>query len=402
MSQENFYDDLNSMEDRFDAMEPELAETVKDEETGVEGYVVVWNTDISVGGPLERMGKGGTRVTPKTDLAEIKMLARIMALKNAAAGLPLGGSKSGMKADSSAPDFEGKYRKFVSLCKPFLFENGGIFGGFGFDIGARPEMPHWACDELGSYKSFTGKPLDMGGTDYDKEGVAGLGVAVAAKTALEYDGRPVVGASFAVQGLGAMGAAIVKYFSEYGGVLHAVSDPRIGGTWYFENGAPELLVDAMGRGDFEMMNKLLSEGSYKKTDDPQDALYAKVDVAFPAAIQDVIRMDNVKQIKAKYISEGANNPSSDEARTWLYESGVTVIPDFIANPGGVIAAYVELTSDVSPQENAQKRVNPEKAKKLTIEKITENVTKLMDIVTDFNVEPAHAGKYIALKNIFKD
>ena len=161
---------------------------MRDPTLGVEGYVVVWNTGISVGGPLERCGKGGTRITPGVSLDEVKMLARTMALKNAAAGLPLGGAKSGLKLDPDAPGFERQYRRFVRLCAPLLRENGGVFGGFGFDIGGRPEQALWACDELKSTRCFTGKPLHMGGTDYDREGIAGLGVAIAAQTMLQVKG----------------------------------------------------------------------------------------------------------------------------------------------------------------------------------------------------------------------
>ena len=174
-----FYAELASLQAYFEAMQPELEVTLRDPALGIEGYVVVWNTGISVGGPLERCGKGGTRITPTVSLQEVKMLARTMALKNAAAGLALGGAKSGLKLDPAAPGFEKQYRRFVRLCAPLLREKGGVFGGFGFDIGGRPEHALWACDELNSTRCFTGKPLHMGGTDYDREGIAGLGVAVA-------------------------------------------------------------------------------------------------------------------------------------------------------------------------------------------------------------------------------
>ena len=90
---QRFYAELSRLTDFFEAMQAELELTVRDPSLGVEGYVVVWNTGISVGGPLERSGKGGTRITPTVTLDEVKMLARTMALKNAAAGLPLGGAK---------------------------------------------------------------------------------------------------------------------------------------------------------------------------------------------------------------------------------------------------------------------------------------------------------------------
>ena len=225
---------LKTLRDSFETMPPELEVTVRDPALGVEGYVVVWNTRISMGGPLERSGKGGTRITPNVTLDEVKMLARTMALKNAAAALPLGGAKSGLKLDPAAAGFEQQYRRFVHLCTPFLHENGGPFGGFGFDIGARPEHALWACDELQSTRSFTGKPLSMGGTDYDREGIAGLGVAVAGATLMRIKGVDPSGVSFAVQGMGAMGAAVLRYFSETGARLSALGDPKYDGTWTFD------------------------------------------------------------------------------------------------------------------------------------------------------------------------
>jgi len=403
MNQEKFYAELAALEARFEKMEPELETTLRDPAAGIEGYVVVWNTGICTGGPLEFCGKGGTRITPDVTLAEVKMLARRMALKNAAAGLPLGGSKSGLKADPNAGDFEKKYRRFAQLCKPLLFENGGVFGGFGFDIGARPVHPHWICDELQSLRCFTGKPVEMGGTDYDREGIAGLGVAVAAKTALEADGKSAAGATFAVQGAGAMGGAVIRYFSEFGGVLQAVADPRLGGTWIFgADGAPAALVAALGQGAIDIAQKLLEEGGYKHlAGDNDSVLYQKTAVVFPCAVQDVVTKDNAAKIKAAYLVEGANGPCTAAAHKLLHEQGVIVIPDFIANPGGIIAAYVEMTSPVSAEENAKNRTKVNEAKALTNAKIAENLHNLMRLVRRLDVSPVQAGMYLALQNIFK-
>jgi len=401
MDRDQFNSHLKILESEFTQLEPEVSETLHDPDLGVEGYVVVWNTDISVGGPVERMGKGGTRITPKTNLDEIKMLSRIMALKNAATGLPLGGAKSGIKADPDMEGFEQHYRSFARMCKPLLFEHGGVFGGFGFDMGARPEHPLWVCDELGSTRSFTGKPLHMGGTDYDKEGIAGLGVATAAKVAMEYDGKTAQGASFAVQGAGAMGAAIIKYFSQHGGVLKAIADPRLGGTWFLKNGASAELLGALSDSDFIASKALLENGDYQHDDDLSQVLYAKVNVLFPAAVQDVIYIENADKIHADYISEGSNNPSSNEARSRLHENGITVIPDFIANPGGIIAAYIELTSTISAEENFKTRANVENAKTETINRISENVRTMMTLVRSLDIEPARAGRFMALQNLIR-
>lgn len=390
----SFLDELQEFEQRFEAMEPELAITLKDQEIDVEGYIVVWNTQISEGGPLHKCGKGGTRIHDQLSMGEVKMLARTMALKNAAAGLPLGGSKAGLKADPKLVGFEQKYRRFVDLSRPYLHENGGIFGGFGFDIGANPIHAKWACDELGSTQSFTGKPLDMGGTDYDREGIAGLGVATAAKVALEEKGLPVSGATFSVQGVGAMGAAVVRYFSDYGGVLKAVSDPRLGGTWVFTGVASEALVYALSIQDFDVIKEGLKKEAEYISDDPQDALYQDASVLFPCAVHDVIARDNVGRIVANFISEGANSPVSDDVYQALADQGVCVIPDFIANPGGVIAAFVELTS-VSDHKS-------DEAKGMTRSKITQNVKDMLLLSDEHNVTPRDAGLYLAYKRIFKD
>ena len=398
-TREAFYDAFNEMKARFDAMEPEVAVTVADEDMGVEGYVVVWNTGITKGGPREGCGKGGTRIVPDLTLHDIKRLARSMALKNAAAGLPLGGGKAGLRADPERPDFEKIYRRFVTLCKPHLYKYGGKYGGFGFDIGADPIHAIWACDELGTTDCFTGKPLEMGGTDYDREGIAGLGVAVAARTALEEAGKQAAEATFAVQGLGAMGAAVFRYFSDYGGHLRALSDPLYGGSWVFTQDPSPALRDALIARDSDIVRDLLAKEAEKISDDTQDVLYQDVDVLFPCAVQDVITAENVGRITARFISEGANNPTTADAYTNLFSRGVTVIPDFIANVGGIIAAYIEMVSDVTPEENARTKAKVREAKDMTATKIAANVRELLAMVKGLDVEPSHAGQYMAYRNI---
>lgn len=374
-------------------MEPEVAETITDPSIGLEGYVVVWNTAISKGGPLEFSGKGGTRATPTLSLDEIKMLSRNMAIKNAAAGLKMGGAKSGIRANPDDPDFEKKYRRFVSLCKPLLHENGGKFGGFGFDIGSKPIHAIWACDELKSTRSFTGKPLNMGGTDYDREGIAGLGVAVAAKTLLEVKGEEPAKTTFAVQGMGAMGAAVFRYFSETGARLAAMGDPKYGGTWVFDKPLSQEFHDALIKQDVDKAKAMMAKEGRKISDSAEDALYQDVDVLFPSAVQDVITDANVDRIKARFMSEGANKPTKESAQLRLHEKGVWVVPDFIANPGGVIAAYVELTS--------QSASKAEEAKDFTRRKITENVKEMMKLVDQYDVAPQQAGMYMALSKILE-
>lgn len=382
---------LTALRQAFANALPELEATVRDPAMGVEGYVVVWNTGISVGGPLERAGKGGTRITPGVSLDEVRMLARTMALKNAAAGLPLGGAKSGLKLDPDSAGFEARYRRFVRLCAPMLVENGGPFGGFGFDIGARPEHALWACDELQSSRCFTGKPAHMGGTDYDREGIAGLGVAVAGKTMMQATGGDASNATFAIQGMGAMGAAVLRYFSEDGGRIVAIGDPRYGGTWCFGQPPSAELHRALIAQEVGPVKALLAAEAHRISEDPSAVLFQTADILFPCALQDVITAENVAQVKAHYVCEAANSPLTANARQALHARGVRLTPDFIANAGGIIAAFVELTS--MGTDKAQE------AKELTRSKIAANVTAVFDMSREFQCTPEDAAWFLALSRM---
>lgn len=399
MTKETFLGRLERLERELVAQRPELELTVRDQTLGVEGFVVVWNSGPGKAGPLGPCGKGGTRITPTVSLAEVTMLAQRMALKNAAAGLPMGGAKSGLRGDPDAPGFETIYRRFVQLVRPILCENGGIFGGFGFDIGARPEHAVWACDELGSGRSFTGKPLRLGGTDYDREGIAGLGVAIAGKTIMELSGRSFHGASIAVQGLGAMGAAVLRYSTEMGAVVRAISDPRIGGTYLFGHGLPDHIRGTIVTQDLGKARVLLETSEAVRRASSDDVLYEDVDVLFPCAVQDVVTVENASRIRARCFVEGANNPTSRDAQRLLYSQGTIVVPDFVANPGGIIAAYVEMTSDVTPEENLRTRANPERAAALTRERIARNIAEIFALASSLAIDPVDAARYLTLEKV---
>jgi glutamate dehydrogenase (NAD(P)+) len=402
-SAEKFHHELAELRQRFQAMQPELEVTVRDSDMGVEGYVVVWNTGISRGGVFgdQGAGKGGTRLTKDLKLEDVKRLARAMAEKNAAAGLPLGGAKSGMKMDPADPEYEKKFRRFAQLCKPLLHENGGIFGGFGYDVGCHPpKNALWACDQLKTLRCFTGKPVEMGGTDYDRVGIAGLGVAAAAKTLLEETGSSATGKTFAVQGAGAMGAAVIRYFSEYGGILKCLSDPKYGGTWLFAKGVSAALLAALTVQDKEAALPLITAEGVKQSEDSFEALYAEVDVLFPCAMEDVLRADNADRVRAKYMVEGANNPTTEEAHAVLFKKGVAVVPDIIANAGGIIAAFVELTSKITPEENVKTRGNVIAAMDMTVQRVSDNVKRLVSLSKKLNVRSDQIGDYIAYRNIF--
>lgn len=402
-----FYSELARLQQDFDRLGPKLDICLRDDDIGVEGHIVVWNTAISHGGPLHNCAKGGTRIRPGLTRDEVTMLARNMAIKNAAAGLPLGGCKSGINADPKDKNFERRYRRFVELSKPYLYENGGIFGGFGFDIGAAPEHALWACDTLQSARSFTGKTVEMGGTDYDREGIAGLGVATAAAELLHHQQRDIRQTCFAVHGIGAMGSAVIRYFSddyfnEDGGAqLCAIGDPKVGGTWRFRDAPSPPLLEALAKQQFDIIANSLPDEADHVSDDSNEVLFTDTDILFPCAVQHVITAENAAAIKAYIIVEGANNPTTTDAYTVLFQRGITHVPDFVANCGGVIAAFVEMTSPTSVEENIRSRAKVQEAKRFTETTIRANVGRVLDVATTLSVPMRDAGLHFALNNVLK-
>lgn len=398
MSDPAFLTELHERQRAFDALEPELEAVVRDPELGVEGWVVVWSTLAVKDGPLGRVGKGGTRITPTVTKDEVGRLARTQTLKNAAAGLPTGGAKSGLRADPRAEGFERIYRRFARLTWPFHFDNGGPWGGLGYDLGGDPRHCQWAMDELGTTRCFTGKPVEQGGTNYDVEGIAGLGVAVAAATWLDAVGDGVVGARASVQGIGAMGAAVCRYFSELGGSITTIADPRIDGAWRLHGPLSGAMLDAVSDLDFVALREhLINEGHQCIPLD--DVLWEETDVLFPCAVQDVIDGQNQLGIRAKVVVEGANNPCTMAARHALHARGLPVVPDFIANPGGAIAASVEMTSAVTDEENARTGAKVQEAKDATRRLVGANVKEVLRIAETNESALVDAASLLALRRV---
>ena len=398
MSEAAFLTELHERQQAFDALQPEMELTVRDPDLGVEGHVIVWSTLAVKDGPLGRVGKGGTRITPTLTKEEVMRLARTQTLKNAAANLATGGAKSGLRADPRAKGFERIYRRFARLTWPCHYDNGGPWGGLGFDLGGDPRHCQWAIDELGTTRCFTGKPVEQGGTDYDVVGVAGLGVAVAAATWLQARADGPTGATAAVQGVGAMGAAVCRYFSELGGQVTTIADPRLGGTWRLNRPLSGALLDAVSAMDFDAMGRLLADGGHTQL--PLDqVLWEETDVLFPCAVQDVIDTENQQRIRAGVVVEAANNPCTRAARIALHERGLPVVPDFITNPGGAIAASVEMTSSVTNEENVRTRAKVVEATDTTRRLVAENVREVISIAANHDAALVDAASLLALRRV---
>jgi glutamate dehydrogenase/leucine dehydrogenase len=269
---------------------------------------------------------GGARMAPDVTLAECARLARAMTLKNAAAGLPHGGGKSVIFADPAMPEDakEALIRAFARAIGPI--------GDYivGPDMGTNERCMGWAKDEIGR---AVGLPREIGGIPLDEIGATGFGVAIAGEAAEAFSGVKLDGARVAVQGFGAVGHHAARFLAERGAILVAASDSK------------GCAVDPKGL-DIAALAAIKARGGAVtdiggQTVDRDAAVESDCDILIPAARPDVINLANADRIKARLILEGANIPATLEAEEALHRRGVLIVPDFIANAGGVICASVE-------------------------------------------------------------
>jgi glutamate dehydrogenase (NAD(P)+) len=301
---------------------PEKIVCVSDARTGMRGVLVIDNT-------ARGMGKGGTRMSPSVTVAEITRLARVMTWKWAAVDLFHGGAKAGIRFDPASPDKERVLRAYVRRLADQIPSSYVA----GLDMGMTEHDAAIIQDELGDRGAAVGVPEELGGVPYDELGVTGYGVAESVDAALRRAGRSVKGARVALQGFGAVGVAAARRLDEMGATVVALSTSR-GGV--HDPGGLDVahwLALRAERGDDCVLGVAPGERLAAG-----EELVLDCDVLIPAAIQDVIDAAVAARIRASLVVEGANLPTSPEARTVLARRGVTVVPDFIANAGGVVAA----------------------------------------------------------------
>lgn len=301
---------------------PEKIVCVSDSRTGMRGVLVIDNT-------ARGMGKGGTRMSPSVTVAEIARLARVMTWKWAAVDLFHGGAKAGIRFDPASPDKERVLRAYVRRLADQIPSSYVA----GLDMGMTEHDAAIIQDELGDRGAAVGVPEELGGVPYDELGVTGYGVAESVDAALRRAGRSVKGARVAFQGFGAVGVAAARRLDEMGATVVALSTSRGGVHAPGGLDVAHWLALRAERGDDCVLGVAPGERLAAG-----EELVLDCDVLIPAAIQDVIDAAVAARIRASLVVEGANLPTSPEARTVLARRGVTVVPDFIANAGGVVAA----------------------------------------------------------------
>ncbi len=287
---------------------------------GLRAIVVVDNTAC---GPAV----GGVRMAPDVSLEECFRLARAMTWKNAAAGLPHGGGKSVIFAD---PRMNAAAKEELIRC--FAASVADVTDYIpGPDMGTDERCMAWVKEEAGR---AVGLPASIGGIPLDEIGATGFGLAACVDVAREFIDLELKGARIVVQGFGAVGKFAARFLAAKGAVLVGASDT--GGT----------LADSSGL-DVERLIALKAAGQKLRDYDSGQKLGADAildidcDVWIPAARPDVVNAGNVNRLKTRLIAQGANIPCTAEAEEMLYKRGVLVVPDFIANAGGVICAAIE-------------------------------------------------------------
>ncbi len=356
----------------FDEFGPEKIIEVYNPKVGMRGFVVIDNTAL---GP----GKGGIRMTPTVTSEEVFRLARAMTWKNALADIPFGGAKSGIVADSRQLTPKHKqaiveaFSKAIKVVVPDQYV-------------AAPDMNmaeiemEWFAKANGSKQSTTGKPSSMGGLPHEL-GSTGFGVFHATKVAAPFAGLDLKNATVAIEGFGNVGYFAAKHLTEHGAKLIAVSDSR--GTIHNSEGL-----------DFKKLAKTKKEkGSvihYKpgNKDCCEDILAIKADILITAAVPDLIKVSDVRRLKFKLIVEGSNIPMTPGTEELIREKGILVVPDFVANVGGVISSYVEYKGGTEKEMF-----------KLVENKITNNTKIVLETAKKRKISPRQSALAIAKKRI---
>ncbi len=350
-----------------DDLGPEAVVHIHQPALGLRAVVAVDNTAC---GPAI----GGVRMAADAHAAEAFRLARAMTMKNAAAGLPHGGGKAVIIADPRQPKAakEALVRGFARAIRCL---DAYIPGP---DMGTDETCMAWVRDEIGR---AAGLPRVLGGIPLDEIGATGLGLAAAVEVAAARIGLELRGARIAVQGFGAVGRHAARELVARGAVLVAASDST--GSVADPSG---LDVAALSR--LKLAGGALRDHDAGRKGPPDDLLAVPCDIWIPAARPDVVRADNVGLLDTRLVAQGANIPFTAEAEAALHARGVLVLPDFIANAGGVICAAVEYAG--GSETDALARI---------AERIRRNTAEVLDEAASGRTTPRAAAVALAERRI---
>ena len=284
--------------------------------------------------------KGGIRYHPDVDLDEMRALSMWMTWKSAVLNIPFGGAKGGVQCNPK----EMSLHEIEHLTRRFTWEISMLLGPEqdipAPDVYTNPQVMAWIMDTYSILKGYsvpgvvTGKPVELGGS-LGRFEATGRGVVITALEALKYLNKSIEGAKVAIQGCGNVGGVAAKHFDRLGAKIIALSDSKKG--IYNEKG-----LDLKRVLDYKAKNQcLVGEKKEESEITNQELLESDCDILVPAAIESQITERNASRIKAKIIVEGANGPTTPEADEILNKKGIFLVPDILANAGGVTVSYFE-------------------------------------------------------------
>jgi glutamate dehydrogenase/leucine dehydrogenase len=322
-----------------------------------EGYRIQHNNFL---GPY----KGGIRYFPEVNEDEIKTLAFLMTIKCALVGLPLGGAKGGIKVDPkilSEKELENLSREYVRKIYDFIGPDKDIPAP---DVNTNAKIMDWMTDEylkISNSKdiklkaTFTGKSIQNDGSE-GREEATGKGGEIILERFVEKMNlqKPL---TVAIQGFGNVGYNLAKFLYQKGYKLVALSDSK-GGIYSEEGFNPELVMEC--KKEKGTISGCYCVGSVCDSNlgrdiSNEELLELDVDILIPAALENVITKENADRVKAKIILEMANNPLTEEADEILNKKGVIIIPDILANSGGVTVSYFEMLQNLNNENGAKKK-----------------------------------------------
>jgi glutamate dehydrogenase (NAD(P)+) len=284
--------------------------------------------------------KGGMRYHPDVDLNEMRALAMWMTWKAAVVNIPFGGAKGGVECDPrqmSEREIESMTRRFTWEISPFIGPERDIPAP---DIATNPQVMAWMMDTFSIRKGYavpgvvTGKPLELGGSRGRYE-ATGRGVFVVAAKAAKQSGVPLAGARIVIQGAGNVGGTAAREFGRAGCRVVGISD--VNGGLYNANG-----LDVEKALDCKRRNRCFAKEEVEADEiTNKELLELECDVLVPAAIENQITAANAAKLRCRMIVEGANGPTTPEADSILFDRGIDLIPDILANAGGVVVSYFE-------------------------------------------------------------
>ncbi|MBI2054047.1 MAG: Glu/Leu/Phe/Val dehydrogenase [Candidatus Staskawiczbacteria bacterium] len=369
------------MQDKFG---PEYVVKIYDPDLGMKGYLVIDNT---VMGP----GKGGIRMTPDVTEEEVRRLARAMTFKNALAGIPFGGAKSGIRW-KGANDIETKKKFIQSFARQIkLFTPKKYIAGP--DVNTSEKEMQWFVEATGEWRSATGKPANLCMKFFGKRGEkcgiphefgsTGFGVAQATYVTSKISGYDLKNLTVAIHGFGNVGTFTYKILNNLGAKVIALADRS--GAVYAEKG-----FDRKSLEEIIKNKKNIIEYKKGKIIKSEDFWKVPADILIPASVTDVINQTNKDKIKSKIIVEAANIPMSEEVENELFKKGILIVPDIIANSGGVISSYAEYRG-----------YNPKHMFKIVAVKVKETVLRVMAESIKKNKNPRQIALEIAAEMIEK-